>query len=218
MTDARRWAEYLPVGDLVPAPRNAKGHAIPELRASFERFGAIEPCVLDERTGKLLSGHGRTQVLTELEAVGDQPPEGVVVGDDGRWQWLVVRGVHSKDDAHAEAMVVALNQLTIRGGWQQDLLAESLDALRAADLLDVTGFDSDYLDDLVHSLSPPPDLDDLARDLGDSDPADFWPVLRFKVPPALRGRYLALVATVPGGDADQFGWLVDQAEQAQAVR
>src|SRR5688500_13095126 len=101
----------MPLADLHPALRNAKAHDQEALGRSVQAFGVIEPVVLDERTGRLLAGHGRTDHLAALEALGERPegwpdrqpwpPEGVVVGDDGRWQWLVVRGIRSHDDAHA---------------------------------------------------------------------------------------------------------------------
>lgn len=218
MADTPRWTEYLPVADLQPATRNAKAHDREALQASVDLGGYIEPVVLDERTGQLLAGHGRVDDLTEREAAGAPAPDGVVVGDDGRWQWLVVRGVRSRDDTHAEAIGIALNRVGERGGWHRDVLAESLDAMRAADLLDSVGFTADYLDDLLADLAGPPNLDDLAAGTDPSSPSDFWPVLRFKVAPELRSRYLALVADVPGGDADQFLHLVEQAEHARASR
>lgn len=152
MTDTEhpaRWAEYQPVADLKPADRNAKAHDQAALQASLDTFGAIEPVVVDERTGKLLAGHGRAEKLGELEAAGADPPEGVVVGDDGRWQWLVVRGARSRDDAHAEAMAVALNRIGERGGWRPDVLSATLDALWGTDLADATGWSADELDDLI---------------------------------------------------------------------
>lgn len=205
-----RWTEYLPVADLLPADRNPKAHDQAALGRSVDAFGMVEPVVLDERTGKLLAGHGRTDYLTELEAAGVAPPDGVVVGPDGRWQWLVVRGIHSRDDAHAEALGIALNRVGEAGGWKRDVLADTLVSL-PTDLLDATAFSADYLDDLIASFTPPDDLDALAQRHGAPEPSDFWPVLRFKVEPKVRDRYQALVAKVPGGDAEHFAWLLRMA-------
>lgn len=213
MATSPRWAEYQALDQLRPALRNAKAHDQAALGASVGAFGFIEPVVVDERTGRLLAGHGRTAYLAQLRAEGAEPPEGVVVAEDGSWQVLVVRGVASRNDAHAEAMGIALNRVGERGGWQPDVLLSALDDLRTddADLFDAAGFTSDYLDDLAASYGPVDDLDALAGKLGQSDPSDLWPVLRFKVPPDLRDQYRALVANVPGGDADQFAWLVERA-------
>jgi hypothetical protein len=133
----------------VPAVRNAKDHDQAALGASVREFGFIEPVVLDERTGRLLAGHGRVEHLTELQAQGAEPPDGVVVGEDGRWQWLVVRGIASRDDAHADAMAIALNRVGERGGWRADVLSDVLDGLFGSDLAAATGWTADELDDLI---------------------------------------------------------------------
>lgn len=211
-----RWAEYLPVADLVPAPTNAKAHDQVALATSVSTFGYMEPVVLDERTGRLVAGHGRTAHLAELHAAGKPAPEGVLVDAAGTWLVLCVRGWASTDDDHARAAGIALNRVGELGGWHQQGLAADLLALRNVDLqlLDAAGFTSDYLDDLLASFAPPEGLDDQAGRLGEPQPSDFWPVLRFKVPPAARDRYQQLVADVPGGDADQFQWLLDRAAEA----
>jgi hypothetical protein len=144
-----RWTEYLPVAELQPAERNAKDHDQDALGRSAAEFGFIEPVVLDERTGRLLAGHGRVEWLLAQEAAGAEPPDGVMVGDDGRWQWLVVRGIHSRDDRHADAMGIALNRVGERGGWKPDTLAEMLDDIIGTPLADAAGFSADELDDLI---------------------------------------------------------------------
>lgn len=209
-----RWAEYMPVADLAPALRNAKAHDLQAIAASFDTFGALEPTVLDERTMRLVSGHGRVEFLAAREATGADMPEGVWIDGEGRWCWLVVRGFHSRDDDHAHAAGIALNRTGERGGWVPELLAQDLDSLRTnPELFDATGFTTEYLDDLVASFGPVDDLGELGDRLGNPEPADFWPVLRFKVPPELRARYLALVANVAGGDAEQFAYLVERASR-----
>lgn len=211
-----RWAEYMPVADLEPAPTNAKAHDQAALATSVSTFGYMEPVVLDERTGRLVAGHGRTEHLRELQAAGQPAPEGVLVDAAGTWLVLVARGWASTDDDHAKAAGIALNRVGELGGWNQQALAADLLALRDADLgmFDAAGFTGDQLTDLLASFTPPEGLDDLGRRLGEPQPSDFWPVLRFKVPPAARDRYQALVADVPGGDADQFVWLLDRAAEA----
>jgi hypothetical protein len=70
---------------LVPALRNPRKHELDELRRSVERFGFTTPCIIDERTGRLVAGHGRVQLLQiEMEA-GSQRPEGVQQDADGEW-------------------------------------------------------------------------------------------------------------------------------------
>lgn len=158
-----RWAEYQPVHQLVPALRNAKGHDKALIQRSMAEFGYVEPVVVDERTGRLLSGHGRTETLAEAEAAGLEPPEGVTVGAAGRWEVLVVRGVRSRDDAHAHAMGIALNRAGERGGWQADTLAEMLDELVGTPMWDAIGWTPDELDDLMGPVVLDPQATDAAH-------------------------------------------------------
>jgi hypothetical protein len=213
---SRRYIEYMPLGAIIPADRNPKDHVIPDIQASMKRWGYTEPIVLDDRTGKLISGHGRVEALGEIRASGGDVPSGVEV-DEGSDEWLlpVTRGWSSRDDIEANAYLIAANYLTERGGWHQDPLADMLTEIRdSGHGLLGTGFDAVAVQDMLDRIAGPPDLDELARDFGDPQETDFWPVLRFKVPPAVRARYLALVAGVSGGDAAQFAWMIEQAEKA----
>lgn len=141
-----RTLEYLPVDRLVPADRNPKRHDQATLGASISRFGYIEPIVLDERTGKLVAGHGRLEQLRSRASAGEEPPEGVTVDADGNWLVPVVRGWASADDAEAEAYLLAANRTTELGGWDPNLLA---DALEASPNLDGIGFSDDDLRQLL---------------------------------------------------------------------
>jgi DNA modification methylase len=68
------------------------------------------------------------------------------VGDDGRWLVPVQRGWASPDDGEAGAYLLASNQLTTAGGWDQTGLDSHLDTLRSMDVdLSGLGFDSDSL-------------------------------------------------------------------------
>jgi hypothetical protein len=101
---------------LTPAQRNPKKHALPALRDSIGRFGYVEPIVLDERTGRLVAGHGRAKALSLMKAKGGKPPAGVAE-KDGEWLVPVLRGWASRSDQEAEAYLLASNQLTVAGGW-----------------------------------------------------------------------------------------------------
>ena len=67
--------EYLPLSSLKPAKRNPKRHQIDTVLASMERFGYVAPMVLNERTGRLVAGHGRLESLKKAKNQGNQPPE-----------------------------------------------------------------------------------------------------------------------------------------------
>ena len=81
MSDAPRRIEYVPLADVIPAPRNPRAHSsLPLVRASIDRFGFVDGAVHDGRTGRIVAGHGRLEALTAMEAAGEHPPDGVIVG------------------------------------------------------------------------------------------------------------------------------------------
>lgn len=183
------------------AARNPKGHDIDRIRRSMHRFGFIDQAAMDERTGKLIGGHGRLESLIEARDRGDDPPDGVVVDDNGEWRWPVTRGWRSRDDEHAEAALVTLNRLTEAGGWD-DIggLADILEQTAAvdADLLDITGYSQPELDALLEmTRAPEHDADDDDDDdvLQRTDRAS-WPRISAQVPPDIAERWKA----IPGRD------------------
>ena len=131
MTD--RALAFRAINDLRTDPRNPKAHDTDTINDSISRFGYIEPIIEDQRTGYIVSGHGRLDVLTTMEAHGDDPPNGVTVADDGTWMVPVVTGWASRDDAEAGAALVALNRTTELGGWDDTKLVEVLQALTDTD-------------------------------------------------------------------------------------
>lgn len=148
---ATRRVEYMTLEDIARAPRNPKGHDADAISASITRFGLADLPVLDDRTGRLVSGHGRLDDLQSRYASGESAPDGVSVSKSGDWLVPVIRGWASRSDPDAEAYVIAANQLTMRGGWDQAALAQVLDQLNAVDseLLSVTGFTDEDLSDLL---------------------------------------------------------------------
>ncbi len=208
-----RWLEYVALDDLKPDPRNPKDHDIDELRASMGRFGYTEPIMDDLRTGLLVAGHGRREILIADRDEGREPPEGVTIVN-GVWFVPVNKGWASKDDDEAGAYLIASNRLTMLGGWKPDPLVSLLEVVARTPLgLQGIGYDQPGLDDLIASLRPP-SLDDLAAQHGEPNAEAMWPVLRFKIPPPMRDRYLKLVEGREGGDHDLFGYLLSLAERS----
>lgn len=114
------------------AKRNPKTHDVEAIKASYVRFSAQDSPVLDERTKRLLSGHGRIEALQALRDAGEKPPNGIQV-KDGRWLVPIQRGGRTKNDAEAEAYLVAANRLTESGGWDDEALAEILGGMEDFD-------------------------------------------------------------------------------------
>lgn len=134
-----RWLEYVPLDELTPALKNPKLHS-EAIGASLRRFGYVEAIALDERTGRLVAGHGRMDDLIAKRDAGEDPPEGVTVDPEGRWLVPVQRGWASSSDGEADAYLVASNQTTTAGGWNP---VELNDLLASLDDLTGIGFTTD---------------------------------------------------------------------------
>lgn len=142
----KRKTIYMFVDELVPATRNAKAHAAPEIKQSIVTFGFVDNVINDGRTGRMIAGHGRLEALAELEGEGAVLPEGIALRA-GRWQAPVTTGWSSVDDLEAEALAVALNRTPILGGFHNEPLLATLEDLRARpDLFAAAGFDDAAFD------------------------------------------------------------------------
>lgn len=109
-----------------------------QIKASIEKYGIVEPLVYNERTGRLVGGHQRKRVLQELGYV--EAPFSIV----------------DLSDEEEKALNIALN----RGGrWDLDGLSSLLDEIRNGDLLPVTGYTSEQVDELLRDVSARQDID-----------------------------------------------------------
>lgn len=152
-TRRARWLEYERLPDLTPAERNPKGHDLPGIGQSMRRLGYTEPVMVDERTGRLISGHGRLRRLTDDHAAGKRPPEGIEVDGDGTWLVPVTHGWRSANDVEANMAIVSANQLTIAGGWSDPAqLIEMLQEAQAGPGLAGTGYTPTTLDKLLSEM------------------------------------------------------------------
>ncbi|MGD0289934.1 MAG: DNA methyltransferase [Candidatus Binataceae bacterium] len=143
---------YTKLGSLLRAPRNPKNHDIELIHQSFSRFGYVEPIAIDEKTGRIVAGHGRLDTLQQQKANGEKPPERIVERD-GDWYVPVLRGIEFDSDTDAEAYLIASNQTTIAGGWEKAELTKLLSDLASQDGgLDGVGFDREDLDDFLRRI------------------------------------------------------------------
>lgn len=142
---------YMPLTVLRPAAKNAKQHDVPGIRRSIRRFGFAGSILCDERTGRMVGGHGTVEALVGMLEDGEPCPEGVVVDDDGGWLVPVERGWESRSDQEATALNLALNRLQENAGYHNRTLAEMLEEVitEAPELLDSTGFEADSIDQLL---------------------------------------------------------------------
>lgn len=142
---APRRTEYIPLDHLKADPANPKAHDGDAIDASIGRFGIIDQIVRDDRTGFIISGHGRDEALRRMRDRGDNPPEGIRVDAGGHWLVPVIVGWASRTDSEARAALIALNRTTELGGWVDDALLSLLDNL---DDYTGVGFTEDDTDDL----------------------------------------------------------------------
>lgn len=213
-TEPRR-TEYLPLAALKPDPANPKAHDMEALDASVGRFGFVEAITLDERTGYIVAGHGRHKALTDMEERGETPPEGVTVSaTDGVWLVPVQRGWSSRTDAEARAYLIASNRTSELGGWVDEALLDSLDALDG-DFAGV-GFGETDLDDLrarlkaeslVDSFMEPSEEGDFAQE-SDEDLGSI----------TLAGDVKEIVVVVPSDRYEDFYSLMSETEWVKDVR
>lgn len=201
---------YLPLDDVEGAFRNPKLHDLGPLRGSISRFGFTVPALRDERTGRLVTGHGRIEVLASMRQAGQDPPAGVRVDEHGRWLVPVICGWASRSDAEADAYLLADNRHTERAGWDRQQLADILAELAELDhdLTVAAGWDPGELDDLLKA-NEAPDLDDLAGQVGEPGDSDGWPTVRLKIPHHLSAAWESHLDTYNGDVPAAFAKLLD---------
>ena len=123
------------VKDLLPADYNPRKDLKPgdpeyeKLKRSIEQFGYVEPVIWNEKTGRVVGGHQRLKVLTDM---GITEVDVVVV---------------DMDTEKEKALNIALNKIS--GEWDTEKLALVIAALQGTDFdVSLTGFDPEELEDL----------------------------------------------------------------------
>ena len=134
--------EYFSLAELVPYPRNARTHSTKQIRQiadSLERFGFTNPILIDNKN-MILAGHARVSAarLLGLPKVPCVRLE-MMTAEDKR------------------AYVIADNKLALNAGWDEEILADELQALQELDLdfdISLTGFSIPEIDGLIEGLAP----------------------------------------------------------------
>ena len=123
------------VKDLLPADYNPRKDLKPgdpeyeKLKRSIEHFGYVEPVIWNEKTGRVVGGHQRLKVLTDM---GITEVDVVVV---------------DMDTEKEKALNIALNKIS--GEWDTEKLALVIADLQGTDFdVSLTGFDPEELEDL----------------------------------------------------------------------
>jgi len=130
------------ISDLHPAPYNPRVsiHDNPvlykKLKKSLDRFGVVEPIVWNRRTGYVVGGHQRLELLKE------------------RGDTEVVVSVVDLSENDEKSLNIALNK--IGGDWdigKLDMLFEDLQ--KETKDLDITGFDDKEINDILDQFREP---------------------------------------------------------------
>lgn len=139
--------EWMEIGDIRDRfdKRNTKKHDHEEIKASIRRRGFVSPAIVNETTGKLSAGHGRTESLLMLRAAGENAPKGVRVERGKRWLVPVVRG-QSLAAGHDVEYLLADNRLVELGGWDNDATMALLREMDEAALSGIGWDASDLLE------------------------------------------------------------------------
>lgn len=155
--------EQWPLDRLIPYARNARTHdddQVAQIAASIIEFGWTNPILVDAEGG-IVAGHGRLLAARKLGL--DSVP--VVVLDH-------------LTPAQRRAYVIADNKLALNAGWNEEMLAAELAALRDENFdLGLLGFDDADLDRLLADDSGEADALNEAPAPPDepiSRPGDLW--------------------------------------------
>lgn len=158
--------ELWPVERLQPYAKNSRTHSddqVEQIAASITEFGFTNPVLVDSSDG-IIAGHGRLMAAKRL-GLSEVP---VIVLD-----YLT--------DEQRRAYIIADNKLALNAGWDEEMLAAELSALRGEGFdLSLTGFSEDEIDDLLtieeipgEQLTDPDDVPEVPAD-SITKPGDVW--------------------------------------------
>ncbi len=150
-------SKRMKLSDIKPAEYNPritlteKDYQYKALKASIDEFGLVTPLILNERTGTLISGHQRLNVML---ANGVEETEVVIVDFPVEKE---------------KALCIAMNK--VEGEWDYGKLSELIEELQQSDVdTIVTGFSNSEIRELLGELeaetedeyeaSPYDDIDD----------------------------------------------------------
>lgn len=143
--------ETIPIDKIKPAAYNPRKDLKPgdpeyeKLKKSITEFDLVEPLVWNKRTGNLVGGHQRLKILIER---GDTEVEVSVV---------------DLPENKEKALNLALNKIS--GEWDLPILKDLLQELDVGDFdIEITGFDSKEIEELMTQFHIPDDNKDIDED------------------------------------------------------
>ena len=126
--------KYLPINSIVGYVNNTRTHSqeqINQVKSSISEFGMVNPIGIHKNV--ILSGHCGWEALKQLD-----------------YKEVPTVDLSHLTEAQKKAYIIADNKLALNAGWDEELLKIELESLQELDFdLDILGFDSDELDDLL---------------------------------------------------------------------
>lgn len=127
--------EMVSIGALVPNRSNARTHNSRQIRkiaASIERFGFVNPILIDA-DGGIIAGDGRVEAAKQLGLTS-----------------VPTLRVEHLSDADKRAYILADNRLAEDAGWDEEMLAIELQGLIDLDVsIELTGFELSEVDQII---------------------------------------------------------------------
>lgn len=133
-------------------PRKIDNYAKKKLQENLKRVGLLEPLVVNEVTGHLVSGHQRLAILDSMEESKDY--------------FLDVAFIQLSEKEEREQMVFMNNQSAM-GTWDVDLLDKLIKDEEANFNWRLAGFDQIDIEEMIPSLSHSFDLNQAPIEIQD---------------------------------------------------
>ena len=157
--NVERW----PLERLIPHARNARTHSeeqVAQIAGSIAEFGFVNPVLVGD-DGVIVAGHGRVMAARKL-GLSEAP---VIV-------------LSHLTATQRRALMIADNQITTNSGWDEEMLAAELAALKEEAFdLELLGFDDAEIDRLLAGTDDETaDLDEAPEPPAEpvSRPGDLW--------------------------------------------
>src|SRR3954468_18448474 len=155
--------ERWPLDRLIPHARNARTHSdaqVAQIAGSIAEFGFVNPVLVGD-DGVIVAGHGRVLAARKL-GLSEAPV-------------IVLTHLSS---TQRRALMIADNRIADNAGWDDEMLAAELAALRDEDVdLGLLGFDEAELDRLLDGSAAEDDDADEGPELPTEPvtrPGDLW--------------------------------------------
>lgn len=146
-------SKVMRLADIIPAEYNPRvtltetDFEYKALKASIDEFGLVVPLIVNVKTGNLVSGHQRLNVMLKN---GVEETEVVTV---------------NMEEEQEKALCIAMNK--VGGQWDYGMLADIMEELRNSELdTTVTGFSSNEIAELLGELQ------DTAEDMPEVESVD----------------------------------------------